>query len=192
MTSQTNINRETKETAIKLTLNIDGRQQGNIDTGLPFLDHMLMQLVVHGGWDLTIQASGDIDVDDHHLVEDIAIALGQALEREWRQKNAFKRYGQRLLPMDATLVMVAVDVSGRPYCVCDLPFTREFTGSIASEMWPHFFYSLAINAKISLHIKSMYFDNNHHLIEAAFKGLAKSLGEALSHSDDENSSKGVL
>ncbi len=188
----TTIQRNTKETQIQLSLNIYGNQQGDIDTGLPFLDHMLMQLVVHGGWDLTIKATGDIAVDDHHLVEDIAIALGQALEEQWRKQPSFQRYGQRLLPMDATLVMVAVDVSGRPYCVTDLPFTREFTGGIATEMWQHFFYSLAINAKISLHIKSMYFDNNHHLIEAAFKGLAKSFVEAFTPTNIENSSKGVL
>ncbi|MBS9777520.1 MAG: imidazoleglycerol-phosphate dehydratase HisB [Gammaproteobacteria bacterium] len=192
MTQPTNIIRETKETSIDLTVNIYGNQHGDIDTGLPFLDHMLMQLVVHGGWDLTIKARGDIEVDDHHLVEDIAITLGQALEQQWRACNSFQRYGQRLLPMDATLVMIAVDISGRPYSVTDLPFSREFIGNVATEMWEHFFYSMAINAKISLHIKSMYFDNNHHLIEAAFKGLAYAFKEAFTPVNTVNTSKGVL
>lgn len=188
----TTISRQTKETHIDLTLNVDGNQQGTIDTGLPFLDHMLMQLVVHGGWDLSVKATGDTDVDDHHLIEDVAIVLGQALQQTWRERDSFVRYGQRLLPMDATLVTVALDVSGRPFCTTYLPFSRESVGGIATEMWAHFFYSFAINAGISLHIRAEYFDNNHHLIEAAFKGLAKALQEALTPTAQTNTSKGVL
>ena len=190
--SPVTINRETKETSIKLSLTVDGNQTLHIDTGLPFFDHMLTQLALHAGWDLSLVAKGDIDVDDHHLLEDVAICLGQAINQSWRSATSIKRYGQRLLPMDGTLVMVALDVSGRAYCVADIPFNREFIGGIATEMWAHFFYSLSINAQISLHIKTEYFDNNHHLIEACFKGVAFAFKEALQMSELQNSSKGVL
>ncbi|HEY9030107.1 MAG TPA: imidazoleglycerol-phosphate dehydratase HisB [Kangiella sp.] len=198
MTEQTknpsivSIVRQTKETGIRLELNIYGAQQLKINTGLPFYDHMLTQLALHAGWDLQLEAKGDLEVDDHHLIEDVAICLGQALQQAWRQQGSIKRYGQRLLPMDASLIMVAVDVCGRGYGVTDLPFTREMVGKIATEMWKHFFYTFAINAQISLHIKAEYFDNNHHLIEASFKGLAFALQEALTPKQGVNSSKGSL
>lgn len=192
MSNVIEIKRSTKETSINILLNIDGKQQIDIATGLPFFDHMLTQLALHAGWDLTLDAKGDLQVDDHHLIEDVAICLGTVLNKSWRNKGNIRRYGQRLLPMDSTLVMVAIDVCGRSNCVTDLPFDREMVGSIATEMWKHFFYSLAINAQISLHIKSEYFDNNHHLIEASFKGLAFALKEALQVEANENSSKGVL
>lgn len=198
MTEQTknqsivSIVRQTKETAIRLELNVYGQQKLKINTGLPFFDHMLTQLALHAGWDLNLEANGDLEVDDHHLVEDVAICLGQALQQAWRQQESITRYGQRLLPMDASLIMVAVDVSGRGYGITDLPFTREMIGNIATEMWKHFFYTFAINAQISLHIKAEYFDNNHHLIEASFKGLAFALREALIPKQGANSSKGRL
>lgn len=184
--------RQTKETAIRLDLNIYGQQKLKINTGLPFFDHMLTQLALHAGWNLNLEANGDLEVDDHHLIEDVAICLGQALQQAWREQESITRYGQRLLPMDASLIMVAVDVCGRGYGVTDLPFTREMIGNIATEMWKHFFYTLAINAQISLHIKAEYFDNNHHLIEASFKGLAFALREALLPKSGANSSKGSL
>ncbi len=192
MSSIISVERKTKETDIQLSLNIKGKQLLEIDTGLAFFDHMLTQLAMHSGWDLKLIASGDIEVDDHHLIEDVAICLGQAFSQAWRAENSIKRYGQRLLPMDATLIMVAVDICGRSYSVCDLPFTREQVGNVATEMWKHFFYSFAINAQISLHIKAEYFDNNHHLIEAAFKGVAFALKEALQENPLDNSSKGIL
>jgi len=184
--------RQTKETAIRLDLNIYGQQKLKINTGLPFFDHMLTQLALHAGWNLNLEANGDLEVDDHHLIEDVAICLGQALQQAWREQESITRYGQRLLPMDASLIMVAVDVCGRGYGVTDLPFTREMIGNIATEMWKHFFYTFAINAQISLHIKAEYFDNNHHLIEASFKGLAFALREALLPKSGANSSKGSL
>lgn len=192
MSQTVSIERETKETQIKLNLNISGNQNLEINTGLPFFDHMLTQLALHAGWDLKLIAQGDLEVDDHHLIEDVAICLGQALQKAWRSSTKIQRYGQRLLPMDATLVLVAVDVCGRAYSVTDLPFSREQVGNIATEMWKHFFYSFAINAQISLHIKTEYFDNNHHLIEAGFKAVAFALKQALASTTLENSSKGVL
>lgn len=184
--------RQTKETAIRLELDIYGSQQLKIDTGVPFFDHMLTQLALHAGWDLSLEAKGDLEVDDHHLIEDVAICLGQAFQQAWRAQQSITRYGQRLLPMDASLIMVAVDVCGRGYSVTDLPFTREMIGNMATEMWKHFFYTFAINSQISLHIKTEYFDNNHHLIEASFKGLAFALKEALVPKEGANSSKGSL
>ena len=186
------INRETKETSIELALNINGQQKVSINTGLPFFDHMLNQLATHAGWDLTLQCQGDLEVDDHHLIEDVAICLGQAFNQAWRQQGNIVRYGQRLLPMDASLLMVAVDVCGRAYAITELPFTRESLGGIGTEMWKHFFYTFAINSAITLHIKTEYFDNNHHLIEASFKGLAFALREALQITQRDNSTKGVL
>lgn len=186
------IKRKTKETEIEICLDIAGKQEINIETPLPFLNHMLEQLAFHANWDLQIKASGDVEVDDHHLIEDVAIALGQALNKCWRGLDGMERYGSFLLPMDECLVLAAVDVCGRPYAVIDLPFDREFTGGVATEMWSHFFYSFAIQSEITLHLKTQYFSNNHHLIEAAFKALAKSLKIALESAGRENSTKGVL
>ncbi len=185
--------RETRETSISLQLNVDGKKDVNIDTGLKFFDHLLEQLAFHGGWDLQLQANGDIDVDDHHLIEDVAIVLGDALNDLRQSRQGLTRYGQRLLPMDSTLVLCAVDLDGRGHCVTHLPFARETVGAIATEMWPHFFKTLATRGQFSLHIKTEYFDNHHHLIEASFKALARALREALSVSDEGiSSTKGQL
>lgn len=193
MTNTISKNRQTRETAITLQLTIDGRATANIATGLKFFDHMLEQLAFHAGWDLSIQAEGDVDVDDHHLIEDVAIVLGDALNDIRQSRSGLARYGQRLLPMDASLILCAVDLDGRGHCVCDLPFTRETVGQLATEMWPHFFKTLSSRGQFSLHIKTMYFDNNHHLIEGAFKSLARALREALSiNGQGISSTKGLL
>ncbi|MEM9102814.1 MAG: imidazoleglycerol-phosphate dehydratase HisB [Pseudomonadota bacterium] len=186
------IARNTKETQIKLSLNIDGNQNVNINTGIPFFDHMLEQLAVHARWDLDLQVAGDLQVDDHHTVEDVALTLGEALQESWRGRPSMQRYGQRLLPMDETLIMCAVDVSGRPICRTNFAFSREFTGGVSTEMWPHFFLSLAMAAKMTLHIKVEYFENNHHLIEGSFKALAYALKEALTPREDTCTTKGKL
>lgn len=186
------INRKTKETNIALTLKVNSQNpQVNIDTGLPFLDHMLDQLASHGAWDLSLKMQADLQVDDHHGIEDVAICLGQALYKAWKAQ-ANKRYGQRLLPMDESLTMVAVDLCGRPYGVINLPFNIERLGGINTEMWEHFFYTFAINAQINLHIDNHYFKNNHHLIEGAFKGVAYALKEALIPAENSTTTKGVL
>ncbi|TQV73712.1 imidazoleglycerol-phosphate dehydratase HisB [Aliikangiella marina] len=186
------VNRQTKETDIKLALNIQGSQKISINTGIRFLDHMLEQLASHGRWDLSIEVNGDTDVDDHHTVEDIAICLGDALQQSWRALASMQRYGQRLLPMDEALIMCAVDLSGRGIYVGELTFTRENLGSISTEMFEHFFNTLATNAAITLHIKPMYFRNNHHLAEGCFKAVAYALREALSPASGENTTKGML
>jgi imidazoleglycerol phosphate dehydratase HisB len=186
------ISRKTKETSIELSLNVRGSQQVTIDTGIGFFNHMLEQLATHGRWDLSIKVSGDLEVDDHHTVEDVAICLGDALQQSWRKLDSMKRYGQRLLPMDEALILSAVDVSGRGIYVGELEFTRENIGSISTEMFEHFFNTLALNAAITLHIKPMYFRNNHHLVEGCFKSVAYALNEALSPSTGDNTTKGSL
>jgi imidazoleglycerol phosphate dehydratase HisB len=184
--------RNTKETSIAIELEIVGTQQLNIDTGLPFFDHMLTQLAHHAGWDLTLKATGDLAVDDHHLIEDTAICLGEVLQTIWRTRKGMQRYGQRFLPMDEVLVLCAIDLSGRPYCSCDLPFSREIVGKINTEMWSHFFHSLAMAGRFTLQIKTFSNGNNHHLVEASFKALAYALSEALEIKDRSSSTKGVL
>ena len=186
------VSRQTKETEIQLALNINGNQNITINTGIGFLDHMLEQLASHARWDLSIKVNGDLQVDDHHTVEDIAICLGDALQQSWRKINGMQRYGQRLLPMDEALILCAVDLSGRGIYVGELDFTRETLGSISTEMFEHFFNTLAMSSAMTLHLKPMYFRNNHHLVEGCFKALAYALREALSESSGDNTTKGVL
>lgn len=184
--------RKTKETDIKLSLNVHGSQQVNIQTGHGFFDHMLSQLAFHGGWDLDLQATGDLHIDDHHLVEDTGLILGEALQEAWRGIEGMTRYGQRLLPMDETLIMCAVDLCGRPYNVTELELTRDNVGGLSCEMVPHFFHSLATNGAFTLHIRKVTGVNHHHIIEASFKALAYALKEALTPAAKETSTKGVL
>jgi imidazoleglycerol-phosphate dehydratase len=186
------IKRATKETEVQLQVNFTNSANDiEINTGVGFFDHMLNQLAFYAGWSLNLQAKGDIEVDEHHLIEDVAICLGQAIA-QYRQQTNIERFGQRLLPMDETLVMVAADVCGRGCAVIRLGFTREMMGGIGTEMWPHFFKTLAYQAGISLHINEQYSDNNHHLIEAAFKGLGMTLKQALQPIEQLKSTKGVL
>ena len=186
------VNRKTKETNIELSLNISGTQQIDVNTGIGFLDHMLEQLASHARWDLDLKVEGDLHIDDHHTVEDIAICLGDALQQSWRSLKSMKRYGQRLLPMDEALILCAVDLSGRGIYVGELEFTRENINGVSTEMFEHFFNTLAMSAAITLHIKPQYFRNNHHLVEGCFKALAYALKEALSPSVGNNTTKGVL
>jgi len=192
MVKMITINRKTKETEIDLKLNVKGSQKISIATGIGFFDHMLEQLASHARWDLSIKMQGDLEVDDHHSVEDIAICLGEALQQSWRGLDSMKRYGQRLLPMDEALIMAAVDLSGRGIYVGELDFSRDNIGGISTEMFEHFFNTLAMNAAMTLHIKPMYFRNNHHLVEGCFKAVAYCLKEALSPSVGDNSTKGML
>jgi len=186
------ISRKTKETDISLSLQVHGQQKIDINTGIGFLDHMLEQVASHARWDLSINVSGDLHIDDHHSVEDIAICLGEALQQSWRRLPSMKRYGQRLLPMDEALILCAVDLSGRGIYVGELEFTREMIGGASTEMFEHFFNTLATSAAITLHIEPLYFRNNHHLAEGCFKALAYALKEALSPSQGDNTTKGML
>ena len=185
--------RETKETKVTVQLTLDGSQNADNQTGLPFLDHMLDQLAFHAGWDLTVHAEGDLDVDEHHTVEDVAITLGSVLQEAWRDRSdRFARYGQRWLPMDDALVLAAVDLSGRPFCDVRLKLKRDAVGGIAAEMWDHFFESLATAAMMTLHVHRERGKNSHHVVEASFKALARALNEALAITDQSTSTKGSL
>jgi imidazoleglycerol phosphate dehydratase HisB len=142
---------------------------------------------------MKLKAQGDLDVDDHHLVEDVALVLGDALQEAWRGLSGMHRYGQRLLPMDESLILCAVDLSGRPYAVTELGLVRETVGNLATEMIPHFFHSLAVAGAFTLHVRKVVGSNHHHIIEGAFKALARALAEALSTSGSGTpSTKGAL
>ena len=185
--------RRTKETDIRLRLNVDGTQQVRVETGHGFFDHMLHQLAYHAGWNMELTAEGDLHIDDHHLVEDTALVLGAALQETWRARGDMHRYGQRLLPMDETLVMCAIDLCGRPYCRTELGLTRESVGNLSTEMVPHFDHSLAMSGALTLHLRRVCGENHHHIIEASFKALAYACREALSPSGRPGAStKGVL
>ena len=172
------IERNTKETEIFLRCNLDGQGTFNIDTGVNFLNHMLEQLSKHSLIDLDIKARGDLHIDDHHTIEDVGLCLGQALLQALGDRKGIKRYGF-LLPMDDTLVEVAIDLGGRPYLVFNCEFKREKVGDLPTEMLEHFFQSVAETLKANIHINVKYSKNEHHKIEATFKALAKSLRMAV-------------
>lgn len=190
------VERKTNETDIKLELHIDGTGQTKIDTGIGFFDHMLNSFTKHGVFDLKAIVKGDLYVDSHHTIEDTGIVLGEAIKKAIGDKKGIKRYGQRLLPMDETLVMCAIDLSGRPYLSFDMNFTVDQVGYFDTEMVNEFFYAVAYSAGMNLHIKQINGSNNHHLIEAAFKAFAKALDEATQIDprmrDEVLSTKGAL
>jgi imidazoleglycerol-phosphate dehydratase/histidinol-phosphatase len=171
------IQRKTNETDIELTINLDGTGKADISTGLKFFDHMLDQIARHGLIDLTLKCEGDLEVDEHHTIEDVAIALGEAISNALGNKKGIERYGF-VLPMDEAQATVAIDLSGRPYLVFEGEFKREYVGDLPTEMVKHFFYSLAMNLKATLHV-SFVGENDHHKIEACFKGLARALKMAI-------------
>lgn len=170
--------RKTKETDIELSLAIDGSGQAEVDTGIGFFDHMLEGFARHGLFDLKAKVSGDLMVDCHHTIEDTGIVLGNAIKKAVGDKKGIKRYGSIMLPMDETLVLCAVDLSGRPYLSFDAEFTAEKVGYMDTEMVKEFFYAISYTAGMNLHIKVITPGNNHHMIEAMFKAFAKALDEA--------------
>lgn len=170
--------RKTKETDITLTINLDGRGENHIDTGIPFFDHMLNGFARHGLFDLDVKAVGDIEVDCHHTVEDTGIVLGQAIANALGDKAGIKRYGHFLLPMDETLALCAIDLSGRPYLKYDADFTAENIGALDTEMIREFFYAVSYSAAMNLHLKILDGGNNHHMAEALFKAFGKALDAA--------------
>lgn len=173
------IERNTKETRIAVAVNIDGTGAADISTGIGFLDHMLEQVARHSLIDITLKAQGDLHVDQHHTVEDSGIALGQALTKALGDKKGITRFACVLLPMDEALTRVALDVSGRPCLVWNVALTRSEIGEMDSELFREWFGALAQHAGLTLHVESLYGDNNHHMIESCFKGLARALGQAL-------------
>ena len=170
--------RKTKETDIQLDLNIDGSGVYEVDTGIGFFDHMLEGFSRHGFFDLKLQVKGDLHVDSHHTIEDTGIVLGNAIKKAVGDKKGIKRYGSCILPMDETLVLCAVDLSGRPYLVFDGEFTTDRVGYMDTEMVKEFFYAISYTAGMNLHIRVLSGGNNHHMIEAMFKAFAKALDQA--------------
>ncbi|MBN1823712.1 MAG: imidazoleglycerol-phosphate dehydratase HisB [Endomicrobiales bacterium] len=174
------IKRETTETKITTEMNLDRPGPVSVKTTVPFMDHMLNLFARHSGFSLVIKAKGDTEIDDHHLVEDIGITLGQAIEKALGKKRGITRYGNFLLPMDEALSYVAVDLSGRPYLEYDVRFKFQKQG-FDFDLLKDFFYSLAINARITLHIEMKKGANNHHIAESVFKGFARALSQAVAY-----------
>ncbi|HEU0061556.1 MAG TPA: imidazoleglycerol-phosphate dehydratase HisB [Hyphomicrobiaceae bacterium] len=179
MKRQASIERSTKETKIKASVDLDGTGAYDIATGIGFLDHMLEQLARHSLIDITLKAKGDLHIDCHHTTEDCGIVLGQAVAKALGSKAGIVRYASVYLPMDETLSRVALDVSGRPYLVWRVRFTATKLGDMDTELFREFFQAFAQHAGLALHIETLYGDNNHHIAETCFKGLARALGAAL-------------
>jgi imidazoleglycerol-phosphate dehydratase len=189
------INRKTGETEISLSLNVDGSGKADIVTGVGFLDHMLTLFTRHGLFDLTVRCQGDLHVDQHHTVEDVGICLGQALLQAVGDKRGIVRYGSVTLPMDESLVMVSLDLSGRAFMVCNLDTRGRTIGPFDMELVPEFYQAVAGNALMNLHVHQFYGSNGHHLVEASFKAFGRALDAATRHDERVTgvpSTKGVL
>ena len=174
------IKRKTKETEISLEVKLDGTGEFSVSTGIGFFDHMLEQLSRHSLIDLDVTAKGDLHIDQHHTVEDCGIALGQAIAKALGDKRGIERYAHAYLPMDETLTRVALDISGRPYLIWRVAFPTSKIGEMDTELFREFFQAFAQNAGIALHIENLYGSNSHHIAESCFKGLARSLRDAIS------------
>lgn len=193
MTRNSEITRATSETSVECRLDLDGVGTSDVKTGLGFLDHMLTALAKHGRIDLTLLATGDTEVDDHHTVEDCAIVLGRALNEALGDRSGITRFGYSYAPLDESLSRAVVDLSGRPWPEIDLSLTRETINDVASENLTHFFRTLAMEARMALHVDVIRGDNDHHKAESAFKAVALALREAVAVSGDEvPSTKGSL
>lgn len=190
------LKRKTNETDISVTVDIDGTGQADFETGIGFLDHMLEQVARHSMMDISLKAKGDLHVDQHHTTEDSGIALGQALTKALGDKKGITRYASVLLPMDEALTRVALDISGRPFLVWKVELTRPKIGDMDTELFREWFQAFAQNAGLTLHVECLYGDNNHHMIESCYKGLARALRTAVSidphQADRVPSTKGTL
>lgn len=178
MSRTAKIERNTKETKIRVTLDLDGTGKGEINTGIGFFDHMLEGFTRHGLFDLSAICQGDVQVDGHHTIEDMGIVLGTAIREALGDKKGIVRYGSCMLPMDEALAMCAIDLSGRPYLVFDAPFKGDMVGAMDTQMAHEFFYAVSYAAGMNLHLKVLYGENDHHMMEALFKAFAKALDAA--------------
>lgn len=196
MKRQATVERTTKETKIRATVDLDGSGAANVNTGIGFLNHMLEQLARHSLIDIELEANGDLDIDFHHTAEDSGIVLGQAVAKAMGTKQGITRYASVHLPMDDTLTRVAVDVSGRPYLVWKVDFSRPKVGEMDTELFREWFQAFAQNAGITLHVETLYGENNHHIAETCYKGLARALRAALAVDPQQQgripSTKGTL
>lgn len=189
------VQRNTSETQIEITIDLDGRGQHEIDTGVGFLDHMLSAIAVHGIFDLRVVAEGDLYIDSHHTIEDVAIVLGQAIDRALGDRRGIQRTGHAYVPMDEALGFVALDISGRPYTVFEATWHTATIGQFPTDLVEHFFESLAVHARLTLHASCPYGRNDHHQAEALFKALARALRQAVTvdpRREDIASTKGTL
>ncbi|MEL6714630.1 MAG: imidazoleglycerol-phosphate dehydratase HisB [Planctomycetota bacterium] len=188
------VHRETKETSVRVVLDLDGTGEARVSTGVPFLDHMLDALARHGGLDLEVEARGDLEVDDHHTAEDVAIQLGRALGEALGDRSGIVRFGSAYAPLDEALVRAVVDLSGRPWPEVHLEFRREQLGGLATENVVHFMRTLSLEGRFALHLDEIRAENDHHRAEAAFKALALALRAAVARTDSDRvpSTKGVL
>lgn len=173
------ITRKTNETDISVAVNLDGTGTHSMATGIGFLDHMLDQLARHSLIDISVRAKGDLHIDFHHTAEDVGIALGEAIKKALGDKKGIRRYASSDLPMDGTLTRVAIDVSGRPFLVWKVEFSRDKVGEMDTELFREWFHAFAMNAGVTLHVENFYGDNNHHIAESAFKALARALRDAV-------------
>jgi imidazoleglycerol-phosphate dehydratase len=193
---QASIERNTRETQISVTVDLDGTGRSDVATGIGFLDHMLEQLSRHSLIDLSVRAKGDLHIDFHHTTEDTGIAIGQAVAQALGERTGIVRYGEALIPMDETLTRVALDCSNRPWLVWNVAFTRPKLGEFDTELFREWFGAFAQNAGLTLHVENLYGENNHHIAESCFKGLARALRQAVSvdprAADAIPSTKGVL
>jgi len=191
---KTTIERSTRETEIRVELNLDGGRQVEVRTGLAFLDHMVTALAFHAGWNLQLECRGDLEVDDHHTVEDCALVLGEAIDCCLGDRQGIARFGWAYAPLDEALARVVVDLSGRPVSRVNLGLEREMLGAVASENLEHFFDSLAVRVRAALHVDVLRGENDHHRAEAAFKAAALALRDAVAVTGevDALSTKGVL
>jgi imidazoleglycerol-phosphate dehydratase len=189
------VERSTKESQVKVELNLDGTGKIEVDTGVPFFDHMLSQLGKHAGFDLSVKTSGDVEVDSHHTVEDTSLAVGQALREALGDKSGIRRFGDALVPLDEVIVQAAVDLSGRPYLVHRQPEIVELIGTFDTTLGKHIWESFVAEARIALHIRVIEGRNAHHVLEAQFKAVARALRDAVtldSRVSGVPSTKGVL
>ncbi len=193
---QASVERKTKETSIKVTVNLDGSGRYAIKTGIGFLDHMLEQLSRHSLMDLDVAATGDIHIDFHHTTEDVAICIGEAVGKALGERKGIGRYGVAVIPMDETLTEVAIDLSNRPYLVWKVAFTKPKLGEMDTELFKEWFQAFAQAAGATLHVWNKYGENNHHIVESCYKGLARALRQAMEidvrKADAVPSTKGVL
>ena len=190
------VERKTKETEISVSVDLDGSGKSEIATGIGFLDHMLEQLSRHSLIDLTVKAKGDLHIDFHHTTEDTGIAIGEAVSKALGERKGINRYGDAMIPMDETLTRVALDASNRPYLIWKVSFTKPKLGEMDTELFKEWFQAFAQNAGLTLHIENIYGENNHHIVESCYKGLARALRAAVEidprKSDAIPSTKGVL
>lgn len=191
-----NVTRQTNETQIAVEIDLDGSGRYDINSGVGFLDHMLDQLARHGLFDITLRCKGDLHIDFHHTTEDCGIALGQAINRALGDRKGITRYGHAYLPMDEALTRVALDLSNRPYLIWKVTFSRDKIGEMDTELFREFFQAVAVAAGITLHVETLYGENNHHIAESIFKAFAKALRMAVEidprKADQVPSTKGML